>query len=244
MAVKSFYIYAYEDLDGVIRYIGRGSGRRINSHLTRSSNVRLHNNIQKAKREGKIFHHRKLLDGLSYEDACAAEIFWISCLGRIGIHIDGILWNNTAGGESGNDPTLETRRRQSQSHIGKLSPNKGIIFSYKWRQKLSSAHNGKVHSEETKLKMSLSHKRRLMSNPRSKESLEKIRLFHLGRKRSLQECENIRQGKLGTKYSQEHRDNICKATTLALSSPIIREKLRLATTAQWARRKSSGHSSL
>lgn len=51
--------------------------------------------------------------------------------------------------------TEETRRRRSRSHMGKTSPNKGVILSEDWRRKLSESTTGKPKTDNHNKKNSL-----------------------------------------------------------------------------------------
>tara|TARA_R100001530_G_scaffold87103_1_gene60667 strand:- start:3849 stop:4577 length:729 start_codon:yes stop_codon:yes gene_type:complete len=69
----------------------------------------------------------------------------------------------------------------------KIAWNKGKKLSYEYRQKMSKAHKGKIVSEETKKKMSLSMVKAHKENPNawlcSKETRLKMRFAKLGKKR-------------------------------------------------------------
>lgn len=83
---------------------------------------------------------------------------------------------------------------------------------------------GNHHSEESKRKMSLSHKGKVMS----KVTKEKIRMFHFGKKKSKKHCKNISLGRkkrfkrLGYLNSTETR----KRMSLALKGRKVSEERR------------------
>lgn len=54
----------------------------------------------------------------------------------------------------------EARKRRSELYKGRPSPKKGIPLTQEQKDKLRSANIGRKHSEETRLKMSLAHKKR------------------------------------------------------------------------------------
>ena len=101
------------------------------------------------------------------------ERFWIARLQTI--HPNG--YNFTSGGDGACDRPLVVRQKISAGHLGKpLSPehrlasskgwfsgkswNQGITLSADIRFRMSEAHKGKRHSEETRSKMRESQQRR------------------------------------------------------------------------------------
>ncbi len=144
-------------------YIGKASGRNVtNGYL--GSGLELTRDISKY---GKHVFKREIIDFAQDRiDQNLKERFWISFyrekLGR------GSLYNLSDGGDGGRHShysDLEYRRKLSDSHKGhkhsaaaKLNMSKARI-----ENKLSAGENnpfyGKVHSLETKLKMSISMKR-------------------------------------------------------------------------------------
>jgi group I intron endonuclease len=72
-------------------------------------------------------------------------------------------YNMAAGGEGMSNPTDETRRRMSESHKGKVAPNKGRKFTGMVREKMiarlqgCTGNLGHPHSVAAKAKMRLSH---------------------------------------------------------------------------------------
>ena len=51
----------------------------------------------------------------------------------------------------GRKVSTETRKKLSESHKGKISPNKGKTLSKEWRKKLSESHKGKTPSNMKKV---------------------------------------------------------------------------------------------
>ena len=113
-------------------------------------------------------------------------------------HLTNMDWGGV-GGKSGVKQSDETRRKNSESHKGKIPWNKGKEMSEEAKEKMSESHKGKMagekhpmwgktspnkgkkglfhHSEESKLKMSESHKGKIPWNKgkeMSEEAKEKM----------------------------------------------------------------------
>ena len=85
----------------------------------------------------------------------------------------------------------------SCSKIGKRNHNYKKIFSDETKQKIGEKSRGRIHSEESKIKMSLSHSGKnnhFYGKKRSEETKQKIRKKLIGRKLS-EECKNKMKGK-------------------------------------------------
>ena len=105
--MAGYYVYNLIDADGVVRYVGKGTGRRAESHLgvilalaagaptTRASKV--HHRFAADIRVGRQFRVAVVADGLSQADAYAMEARLIAKHRRE--TEGGILWNVLAGGE-------------------------------------------------------------------------------------------------------------------------------------------------
>jgi group I intron endonuclease len=110
-------------------------------------------------------------------------------------------YNNENGGNKGKIKSLESCLKISKSRIGKYSgenhPLYGIPRSNQTKLKLKLAITGKAHTEETKKKMSESH--RGDKHP-----------FY-GKKLSEEHCKNIGIAKKGTVLSDETKEKMKKA---------------------------------
>lgn len=118
------------------------------------------NAIQKYGWNG--FDHEVLLTGLSREEACAKEIELIAEYGSL----EPGGYNQTVGGEGANGwkMTEEQKAKISAKKLGKKRPPEiGEMVrlrsldkkpSLETRKKMSEAHTGKYHSEETKRRLS------------------------------------------------------------------------------------------
>ena len=102
-----YYVYNLIDADGVVRYVGKGIGRRVDSHrgmilalavgapATRASKV--HRCFAADMKIGRQFRAAVVADGLSQADAYAMEASLIAKYQRE--TEGGILWNVLAGSE-------------------------------------------------------------------------------------------------------------------------------------------------
>jgi hypothetical protein len=99
------YIYAIV-VDDVVRYIGKGTGRRAKWHVRKMHQIlraravgevvralHLHNRMAKAWREGSNIEIEILIDGLTHDAAFAKEMEIIASFPQ------GQLWNKTLGGD-------------------------------------------------------------------------------------------------------------------------------------------------
>jgi hypothetical protein len=105
--MAGYYIYNLIDADGVVRYVGKGTGRRAYSHLgvilalaagaptTRASKV--HRRFAADIQIGRQFRVAVVADGLRQADAYAMEARLIAKHRRE--TEGGTLWNVLAGGE-------------------------------------------------------------------------------------------------------------------------------------------------
>jgi hypothetical protein len=101
------YVYGYRDAHGILRYIGKGSGSRCTEHISLAKALNDGRRLGRAShftrwlanclREGKAFSCEKLLEGLTDEQAFAAEIELIATHKRL--REGGTLYNTLEGGE-------------------------------------------------------------------------------------------------------------------------------------------------
>lgn len=137
-----YYIYFHiNPLKNEIFYVGKGKGNRAYDKNKRN---RFWKNI--VKKYGYIVDI--IEDNLTEKEAFEREIFYIKKIGRKNLGL-GPLVNMTDGGD-GFDRT-------------------GAILSQETKDKISESHKGLTHTEETKLKMSISKKGKV-SNKKGKLS--------------------------------------------------------------------------
>lgn len=102
---KASYVYEIV-VDGTVRYIGKGTGRRVARHLSVAKSInrqraageivkarRFYNKLAKVLRRGSIVDCHIIVSGLSSEEAFAREIEIIASAPA------GQLWNELSGGE-------------------------------------------------------------------------------------------------------------------------------------------------
>jgi hypothetical protein len=195
------YVYVIFRLDGSPCYVGMGRGRRWRAHFRCAHNPRLRALIQRA---GGELPHVKVCEGLSHEDALAAERAWIAAIGR---GRKGPLVNFTDGGEGtlGYKRTPEecaaiservrkrvwTEAQKERARQLKL----GSTQSDEVRAKIGAAHKGRKHSAEVRANMSEGQRGRKLSpehiaklaailrRPKSEEHKAKLRAACIARNR-------------------------------------------------------------
>lgn len=189
-----FYVYMIFDVNGKPRYVGKGSGKRWQTHLTNSHNKQLRGMLKSADEEMPIVIVR---DNMVEADAFDLENKLILTLGRKDQR-KGPLLNHTDGGDgvSGLRHSEKSRRDMSLAKKGiKYGPRpkwhgeaisqgrKGYKPTDEARKNMSDAAKRRIardgvnvmcrtptnHSEETKLKMSRTH----TGMKRSAESIKK-----------------------------------------------------------------------
>lgn len=160
-------------------YVGQGKEKRLRDHF---NNVRLgtHNNKHLSaiiKNAGGSLPIVKLFSHLTPEKAIEFEKAWIAALGR---DPKGPLVNLTDGGEGtyGKKHSDETKQKIREKA-------KKRFESQEQRDRLSKALSGFHHSEETKAKMSLSHKGKtpawMLDPEKAKLVAKKIGAAHSGK---------------------------------------------------------------
>lgn len=175
---NNYYVYVYCDPrnNNLPFYVGKGSGNRINNHLTetfeKTSNKRKYYKIESIRRDGLKPHIFKYAENLPEEQAYELEDFLIAVWGRKDFDENGILFNILEAGQRspslsgpdhpawgkpnalrGKNLTPEQCEKVRRSKQGK----KRKPFSKEWRRNMSisgSGENnsmyGKKHTLETK----------------------------------------------------------------------------------------------
>lgn len=163
------YVYKHIRNDNnQVFYIGIGK-KKNRMMSNRSRNKHWYNIVNKVG-----FTYSVVEDDLSWEEAVSREIFWINFYGRKN-NGNGSLTNMTNGGEGACGRILsdDTKKKISKSHKGKTlseehkrkisegNLGKPKIKPEGFGEKISKITTGKVRSEESKLKQSLSTKKTL-----------------------------------------------------------------------------------
>lgn len=171
------YIYLITNtLNGKI-YVGKHSTDNLNDGYM-GSGVAINNAYKKYGAE----HFSKKI--LAYADT-EEKLNWFERFYIKKYHARTKGYNLTDGGDGklGYCTTIETKQKQSESHKGKTSWNKGVTCSKETKQKMSESLKGIKHgpmSEEHKRKLSESHKGKptwskgKKCGPRSEETKRKI----------------------------------------------------------------------
>jgi hypothetical protein len=134
--MNDYYTYAFLRKNGTPYYIGKGRKNRIYDKRGRPCRY--------PPDKSRVIFLKK---NLSEEEAFKHEVYMIFLYGRKDLG-EGILQNKSNGGEgaSGRIPKFETRKKISESKIGKNNPSYGKTGE-------EAFHYGKCHSEETKNKL-------------------------------------------------------------------------------------------
>jgi len=188
MTIRFAYIHCKPD--GTPFYVGKGSLRRAKYLGERNP----HHKAVVAKYGAKNIS-KGWIECSNDETAFELEKGIIKCLRRMGV----ILTNFTDGGEGGKNPTEETRHRLSEAakkrgvsekcHQARIAAKKGKPLSEEQKQKQSEAMKGKKFTEEHRRNISISAKKRGMSEA----TIQAARQSNLGRKQP--EAEKQRRAK-------------------------------------------------
>ncbi len=207
-----FYVYLHLQADQPVPfYVGKGMGERAYARGNRSKFW--HRVVAKHGWDTLI-----LEDGLSEQEAHDLEKHYIKWFGRRS-NGSGTLVNLTDGGDGC------AGMKHSEATKAVLSAKNSIVkrgtkLSAETRAKIGAAHRGKVVSDITRQRLSLSHMnpspevRAKMSAaakaraPLSAESRKKAAISNTGRKRSLEARERMSAAQKGRVVSPETRAKI------------------------------------
>jgi hypothetical protein len=165
---SDFYVYVLFRTDGSPFYVGKGRGRRWESHEREESGAVRSHNPRKIEVVRQTLAARidipkvKIAEGLTNKQALAIEAVFISALGR---EPDGPLVNrHPRGGGMSDPPSDETRVKLRLINLGRVrSPEtrakvskakKGYVPSDEWRALMSVMMTGRTHTDEARAKMS------------------------------------------------------------------------------------------
>jgi hypothetical protein len=156
--IPTFYVYEHWRLDrDECFYVGKGKGRR--AYARGGRNTHWHNIVNKLERIGSGYEVRLVATALTENDAFALEAE------RISFWKDKVdLCNKTDGGDGVSGLVMSDESRKKMSEKAKGRPGVKSML-------------GRKHSEETRIKMSLSHK----GKKKTPEHAAKVGAFHKGK---------------------------------------------------------------
>jgi len=204
--------YIHVRPDNSVFYVGKGTRKRSRS-MKRNP---FHDNI--VSKYGKENIKIGFIECSSEYIAFELEKGMIKCFRRMNIN----LANMTDGGEGCANPTEETRKKISFFQKGKKCKPRTPEHS----ANASASQIGRIHKEETKLKISMANK----GKKRTKEQIEKMSITAFN---SSQETRaKIRSALTGKKHSEETRKKMSQSALLLMTSE-YREKLSKANKNSW-----------
>lgn len=224
---NNYYVYVYCDPrnNNLPFYVGKGSGNRINNHLTetleKTSNKRKHYKIESIRSDGLKPHIFKYAENLPEEQAYELEDFLIAAWGRKDFDENGILFNilepghrapsisgpdhynwGQTGAMLGKHLTEEQIEKVRESKLGK----KRELFSEEWRRNMSisgSGENnsmyGKKHTQKTRKLMSIKATGRKQDQETIDKKIEaRIKAAQKGYQRIIPEITKIQESGITT----------------------------------------------
>ena len=193
-----FYVYEHLRSDtGAVFYVGKGTGKR--------SSVKSHHHInefwQRTEKKAGGFCIRIVAKDVDEELAFLVEQERILQLRTVGIR----LCNMTDGGDgtSGWVKTPEWRRKVGAAHCGK-------VVSKETREKISKAATGYRHTENAKLKMSISRlgMQNTLGHKHSDATKQKMSDAHIGNKSRLGQTRSTEEKEKQSKSMQGRSQSI------------------------------------
>ena len=206
------YVFEYEPF-----YVGKGKDSQYLSHIKEATgnNKKIWNPLKTNKIKKIIGEYGcfpiiiKIKENLNESDSFNLEKNTIKTIGRLNID-NGPLTNLTNGGDgvSGFLYSEEWKKWNRERFVGKKSPlygKKGSLhpsYGYKhtdeWKKQMSLIRKGKTFgppSEQTRKKLSESHKGKIVSN----STKEKLRLLNKGKTLSIEHKRKISESHKGKK---------------------------------------------
>lgn len=157
------FAYIHCKPDGTPFYVGKGALRRARSLSERNS--RHHRTVVKYGNENIL---KGMIECSTDKIALALEVGLIKCFRAMGVD----LANYTDGGEGTKNPTPESRKRMSDAakkrgvseacKQAKVQALKGKSLPKEHKEKLRIAQTGKVFTDEHRMNISISAKKRGM----------------------------------------------------------------------------------
>jgi hypothetical protein len=252
MKQENFYVYTYSYPNGLPFYVGKGCGRRLNTHLWDARKGRNKNKwavrvVAKLLRNGEEPIIKKIATGLDNELAFFVEEEFIDKYGRRDLKT-GILVNCTKGGDGGLDLRPEMKQKQVNALLtygektrfvkGQIPHNKGKSPPAHVIEAVKQANRGKKQSDETKAKRAAKLKNyvhKILTCPKCGKSggetslkrwhFDKCTGTHEFRARATVDGKRVHLGRFST---QEEADAATIAFYNSVNKPVPREF--------WARR--------
>jgi hypothetical protein len=180
-------------------YVGVGTSHK-RPYQNSGRNRYWHNIVNAVGYSTEITHKN-----ICKEEACAIEMYLISFYGRNDLGL-GSLCNVTDGGE------LNTGRIKSKESIEKHRLKiKGRKHTESTKLKMSNSRKGssnsffgKIHTDISKSKMSISAKKR----PVNQKAIESMKLKNTGRKMSNESRIKLSNSRKGIVFSEEHKNKL------------------------------------
>ena len=207
--IETTYIYTLSDPEsGFVRYVGKTCDltQRFKAHCSQKTPTYTSKWIFSLKKKNllPVMEVVETLLNASDDEWQEAERFWIASFKQMEFR----LTNLDEGGKNGKKPSLETRKKLSDSH-------KGYKPSLETRQKMKEALAKRTPETFEKIKQGI---RRAYLNPAYKEKLSKA-----SKGRKLTDIQ--RQARLGRKFSEETKSKISKALMGHLVTDEARKKM-------------------
>lgn len=150
--MNNFYVYIYENEDGLPMYVGKGKEKRIKTHLTCKKHSPFHNKIRKMLKNGYKPLYYKYKEKLTEQQALNLEVCLIYSIGRKDKGL-GPLLNLTDGGEGLSGHIFSKQHKEKLSNSAKK--RKPIERTKQWNENISLSRQGKtIHTKESKEKLS------------------------------------------------------------------------------------------
>jgi hypothetical protein len=214
-----FYVYAFFRPCGTPCYIGKGQRDRYRVHFRKSSNSHLARIIAKYGELPVII----VRTGLTEPEALEIEIALIAAIGR---ECDGgPLVNLTLGGEGTSG--VKHPPRSERWRLKMSAAKTGQKQSAETISRRVAANTGKVRSDETRAKMSMSNRRTI-----TKEQREKIAASLTGKKQTAEANAKRSAAMRGRVRTPEHRAALSASLMGRVPSEACREAARVANSAR------------
>lgn len=222
---RDSYVYVIFRPDGRPCYVGKGCGRRWNTHANKTHNLHLRAIYENA---GGVLPRVKVREGISDHEAQQTEIALIKAIGRK--KDGGPLTNQTAGGEG------MLGHPMSDAHKAKLVlANKGRPITDAHRQAMRDAQKGRFVSENTKAKLAAIS----TGKTYSAETRAKLSASHIGvpkPPRSVAHCAALSATHTARLKNEVGRAMMRRARAIQLAAGLSDEARAKLVTSQRARR--------